>query len=301
MALKQLHRLWSDRSGTVLMEFVIAFPPWLLLILGIMQFSMVAIARLVVLYAAHAGARAALVAGNDSVKMQVAAEKAARQVCALVLQVEEASAGRRTIPGWGALPGSGSVDALVKVPVLVSVGRPLVEPFSEEPELGKPMLMTASLFPWRMYAGSRSRRVFGFKGPSPPPPVAPPVVEPPPPVPTPDPPAVEPVDGGALYIEDKLVLSPPEIWNGEEQLLHVRVEMEFPLIMPLVNALIGHRLNQQRLYWNPFAGGGIWGNSSGGSQGGRISGFDTGTGSYYISLISDVQMVRPFTLADKEE
>ncbi len=283
------------------MEFVIAFPPWLLLILGIMQFSMVVIARLVVLYAAHAGARSALVAGNDSAKMQFAAEKAARQVCALVMQVDASSAGRRSIPGWGELPGSGSVDDLVKVPVLVSVGRPLPEPLPEEPELGKPMLMTASLFPWRMYVGSRSRRIFGFKGPAPPPPVAPPIVVPDTPAVTPDPPGADPAGGGALYIEDKLVLPPPAIWNKDEQLLHVRVEMEFPLIIPLINTLIGHRLNQQRLYWNPFAGGGIWGNSSGGSKGGRISGFDSGTGSYYISLTSDVQMVRPFSLADKEE
>jgi len=260
MALKLLHRLWSDRSGTVLMEFVIAFPPWLLLILGIMQFSMVAIARLVVLYAAHAGARAAMVAGNDPAKMQAAAERAARQVCALVLQVETSSAGRRSIPGWGELPGSGSVEDLVTVPVLVSVGGFLPEPAPETPALpASPKIMAASIFP---AVGAAST---------------------------------------ALYIEDKLVTSPPKIWNAEDTLVHVRVEMEFPLIFPVINALIGHRLERQRLYWNPFADGGIWGNRSGGSQGGSISGFDTGYGSYYISLTSDVQMVRPFALADKGE
>ncbi len=283
------------------MEFVIAFPPWLLLVLGVMQFSMVAIARLVVLYAAHAGARAALVAGNDPVKMQAAAEEAARQVCALVLQVETSSAGRRSIPGWGELPGSGSVDDLVTVPVLVSVGRPLPMPAMEIPEIARPRpVMTASIFPLSMSSfGGRRRR--SLKGPEPPPPVSPPLVVPDPPVITPDPPEVEPAAPGGIYIEDKLVRPPPAIWNEEEQLLHVRVEMEFPLIIPLINTLIGHRLNQQRLYWNPFAGGGIWGNRSGDGQGGRISGLDTGSGSYYISLTSDVQMVRPFTFADKEE
>jgi hypothetical protein len=275
------------------MEFVIAFPPWLLLILGIMQFSMVAIARLVVLYAAHAGARAAIVAGSDPAKMQAAAENAARQVCALVLQVETSSAKRRSIPGWGDLPGSGSVDDLVTVPVLVSVGGFLPEPAPETPALPAfPTLVTASMFPWSMNVASKPQRIYCFNS-SP----STPTVNPP----APPPPKVKHGDGTAIYIEDKLASSPPEIWNEEDALVHVRVEMEFPLIIPVIDVLVGHRLNQQRLYWNPFADDGIWGNRSGGSQGGRISGSDAGDGSYYISLTADVQMVSPFRLADKEE
>ena len=281
------------------MEFVIAFPPWLLLVLGIMQFSMVAIARLVVLYAAYTGARAAMVAGNDPVKMQEAAEEAARQVCALVLQLETSPAGRRSIPGWGELPGSGSVDVLVTVPGLTAVVPQQPEESLEKPELSKPSVVTASLFPWRMNVAARSSKILNFKGFVPPPPPPPPP-EPPPSI---DPPVVEdpiiPDGTGPLYIEDKMPLPAPKIWNEDEALIHVRVEMEFPLIIPVVNTLIGHRLKQKRLYWNPFAGGGIWGSSGGNSQGGRISAFDDGSGFYYISLISDVQMVRPFTLAVK--
>lgn len=287
------------------MEFVIAFPPWLLLVLGIMQFSMVAIARLVVFYAAHAGARAAIVAGSDLGKMQAAAEQAARQVCALVLQVETSSAKRRSIPGWGELPGSGSVDVLVTTPALAAIGEFLPEPAPKSQALlASPKYMTASIVPSHMDVFSvggmwRRRRRRFLQESTPPPAVQPPV----PSLPELELPGDDVLrsDSTALYIEDKLASPPPAIWNEEDALVQVRVEMEFPLIIPVVNALIGHRLNKQRLYWNPFAEGGIWGDSSGGSQGGRISGVDTGSGSYYISLIADVQMVSPFRMAEKEE
>ena len=295
------------------MEFVIAFPPWLLLVLGIMQFSMVAIARLVVLYAASAGARAALVAGSDPKQMQEAAEQAARQVCALVIQVDESSAGRRSIPGWGQLPGSGSVDDLVTVPFQASISPPLSSPTLEAPQIAekiadrKPIVM-ASLLPIPSFKSFHcmTKRRWLLKAPPPPPSEKPLEVPPSSSITevsvdlTPISPPASPVATGAIYIEDKKNLPPPEIWNDDDMLLHIRVEMEFPLIIPLVNALIGHRKNQKRLYWNPFASGGLWGNKTAGGDGGRISGYDNTSGLYYISLSSDVQMVRPFNYWEEE-
>ena len=70
----------DGRAGTVMLEFVLAFPLILTLMLGCMQFAHIWMAKQVVHYSAFCAARAALVCHDGERK--AAAQQAAEQVCA---------------------------------------------------------------------------------------------------------------------------------------------------------------------------------------------------------------------------
>ena len=60
-----LRDLIAERGGAVMLEFLLAFPPLLLLFLGVMQLALLAVGDLVVKHAAIAGVRAAVVVLDD--------------------------------------------------------------------------------------------------------------------------------------------------------------------------------------------------------------------------------------------
>jgi len=93
-------RSLRDEQGQVLVETAIAFPIQMLITLAIMQFCLLAVAKQVVNYAAHAAARATLV-GEDP-------ERAAHIVCSPIAgsNCTTASGAPIFIPGRGNLPRS---------------------------------------------------------------------------------------------------------------------------------------------------------------------------------------------------
>mgnify|MGYP000934645556 CR=1 FL=1 len=109
-------------AGSVMLEFVLAFPVILTLILACMQFAHMWMARQVVQYAAFCDARAALVCENDISRYQSAGQQAAEQVCAWIVLGKNAGEQDKKVPGWGAIPGSGAVKRKTSVRV-EQVGR----------------------------------------------------------------------------------------------------------------------------------------------------------------------------------
>ena len=92
-------------GGSVMLEFVLAAPVILTLMLACMQFAHIWMAKQVVHYAAYCAARATLVCHES--ERDRAAEQAARQVCAWIVHGETAGEPAKRIPGWGEIPGSG--------------------------------------------------------------------------------------------------------------------------------------------------------------------------------------------------
>ncbi len=127
--MKLIHPGYRDRSGTVMMEVVLAFPLLLTLILGCIQFSHIWVARLVVNYAAYNAARAALVSCESAGEVYGtftgddpnASKRAAEQVCAWVIMGEAPgevnSSDQVVLPGWGTVPGSGAVARKTRVTI----------------------------------------------------------------------------------------------------------------------------------------------------------------------------------------
>ena len=88
-----------ERSGQALVEWAVVLPAVLLLTLGIIQFSLVIVAKTVVNHAAYAATRAQLV-GEDPLL-------AARIVCSPVSGTHSTNPGQPiAVPGWGDLPRS---------------------------------------------------------------------------------------------------------------------------------------------------------------------------------------------------
>lgn len=71
--IKAFTRIGADARGQSMAEFALVFPVILLLIMGIMEFSLLATAHLVVNYAAFAACRSAIVHNADAEKMKRAA------------------------------------------------------------------------------------------------------------------------------------------------------------------------------------------------------------------------------------
>lgn len=95
------------RSGVVTLEFVLAFPLILTLIMACMQFAHIWMGKQVVHYAAFCAARAALVC--EKREWTKAGKQAAEQACAWVVNGMTEGETDKTIPGWGTIPGSGGV------------------------------------------------------------------------------------------------------------------------------------------------------------------------------------------------
>ncbi|MBI5360174.1 MAG: pilus assembly protein [Planctomycetes bacterium] len=90
----------DNQSGQVLVEFAVLLPCWLLMILGVIQFSFIYTAKTVVEYASYSAARAVLVGEDPTL--------AAVTICSPITgtTVKDALPDPVIIPGWGALPRS---------------------------------------------------------------------------------------------------------------------------------------------------------------------------------------------------
>ena len=101
--------------GSVMLEFVLAFPLVLTLMLACMQFAHIWMAKQVVNYAAFCAARATLVCEKGAYR--AAAQRAAEQACAWISEGTDNREGDKRIPGWGEIPGSGGVARKTRVRV----------------------------------------------------------------------------------------------------------------------------------------------------------------------------------------
>ena len=115
-----LHLFQTSSTGSVMLEFVLAFPLVLTLILACMQFSHMWMAKQVVHYAAFCAARAALVCQQG--EYQQAGQQAAEQVCAWIVHGHASGEPDKKVPGWGVIPDSGGVARKTKVRI-ENVGR----------------------------------------------------------------------------------------------------------------------------------------------------------------------------------
>ena len=104
-----------------MLEFVLAAPVVLTLILACMQFAHIWMAKQVVHYAAFCAARATLVCKES--EFDRAAEQAARQVCAWIVHGETAGEPAKRIPGWDEIPDSGAAERKTRLRSVRNVGR----------------------------------------------------------------------------------------------------------------------------------------------------------------------------------
>ncbi len=114
-----LRQLLHNDDGVVMLEFLLAFPLVLTLVLAVVQFSHLWIARQVVHYAAYCAARSMLVVQEG--EYLAAGQQAAIEVCKWISIGRRAGQGDLTMPGSGvsvlAIPGSGGVvDKTVVTP-----------------------------------------------------------------------------------------------------------------------------------------------------------------------------------------
>ena len=105
-----------SKSGQAIAEFALVFPLLLMLVLGIIQISLMFVARSVVEYSAFAAARAELV-GEDP-------EQAAEMICSAIAGPSYARGTGRpiTVPGWGVLSRSESSSLKTSVDVIDPIG-----------------------------------------------------------------------------------------------------------------------------------------------------------------------------------
>lgn len=112
------HRLRQGPCGSIMLEFVLAFPVILTLMLACMQFAHIWMAKQVVHYSAYCAARAALVCEKGEYHgPDKAPQQAAEQVCAWVGRGMLAGESDKRIPGWGAIPGSGGIHRKTRVTI----------------------------------------------------------------------------------------------------------------------------------------------------------------------------------------
>lgn len=112
-------------KGSVLMECVLVMPILLFLILGIVQFSQIIVAKLLTHYAAYSAARAAIVYHPDDYrdaggKFYPSSGPLHQAACIALARLGAAgdSAALKNdiaIPGWGAIEGSGKVFDRVRI------------------------------------------------------------------------------------------------------------------------------------------------------------------------------------------
>lgn len=96
------------RDGAVLLEFVLVAPVLFTVIFFCLQIAHVWMARQVVQYASFAAARSMLTAEES--EYRAVAQRSAEQVTAWVVMGQADGEPEKTIPGWGAIPGSGAVE-----------------------------------------------------------------------------------------------------------------------------------------------------------------------------------------------
>lgn len=96
------------KHGSVLSETVLVMPVLFLLIFGVIQFALVWTARQMTAYAAFCATRAIMVVPRA--EQQKAARDAAKVALSWMALADEGQGARVTIPGWGAVPGSGTIE-----------------------------------------------------------------------------------------------------------------------------------------------------------------------------------------------
>ncbi len=101
-----------SESGQAVAEFAIAFPVLLMLVLGIVQISLMFVARTVVEYATFAAARAELVHEDP--------QRAAEMICSSISgpTYTRGTGHTITVPGWGVLPRSESASIKTSASVI---------------------------------------------------------------------------------------------------------------------------------------------------------------------------------------
>jgi len=123
--------------GSILMETVIVMPILLLLIFGIIQTAMIWTGKQLTVYAAYCAARSITVVRAPENESDIygareqdeAAARAARLALAWLCFFDRGSRNRISIPGWGAIQGSGSMNDRIRVRILergISDARPFV-------------------------------------------------------------------------------------------------------------------------------------------------------------------------------
>jgi hypothetical protein len=99
---KRRHK--KGASGTVLMEFIMAFPIVLTLMLAVVQFAHICIARQVVHYAAYSAARTAMV--TTEAEAPAAATNAAARICSAITLSESVDEYNNRIGAAGGDPAA---------------------------------------------------------------------------------------------------------------------------------------------------------------------------------------------------
>ena len=112
---------WRDDNGTVTMEFVLVMPILVFLIFGIIQLSLVCLARQLTHYAAYSAARTAIVHHpddfSDNGKFHADRGVVHEAACMVLAWLGQLPGGpdRLRIPGWGEIPGSGYIRQQVSI------------------------------------------------------------------------------------------------------------------------------------------------------------------------------------------
>lgn len=116
------------RKGTMLMEFVLTMPILFMLIMLVIQFAQVMLVRQMVSYAAFCSARSMLCSKPSEWKgggKNGCAHQASRRVLAWVniFGTPKGGAKEVSVPGWGNVPGSNSIDKRLNVKTSISQAR----------------------------------------------------------------------------------------------------------------------------------------------------------------------------------
>ena len=145
-----------------MLEFVIAFPVILVLMLACIQFAHLWVARQVVHYAAYCAARAALVCRQDEYQgANAGPQRAAEQVCAWI-GFGVPGGPPMSIPGWGSISGSEGVAQQTRVTVTEAswnISATVAYDFSMiVPVVGPLIKFGSSQAPWFVAASGLSRQ-----------------------------------------------------------------------------------------------------------------------------------------------
>jgi len=103
------------KRGSILAETVLVMPLLMLLIFGVIQFALIWTAKQMTAYAAYCATRAIMVVPDKNGEKEYAAKCAAKVALSwMCLADKDHSENQVSIPGWGKIFGSGSLDARLK-------------------------------------------------------------------------------------------------------------------------------------------------------------------------------------------
>lgn len=119
----------GDQKGSILAEFVIVMPILVFLIFGLVQFSMIWMARLMTHYAAYCAARTAIVYHPDDYINMKNYGPVHRAACIVLAWtgMSSGSSSHYQIHGWGNIPGSSDIENQVSVEVTTEKDLPAVK------------------------------------------------------------------------------------------------------------------------------------------------------------------------------